>query len=146
MKRNGDEDFGENLNVVDEPDKRRLLERSVFEAPDKSFWKIDEKEPGSSHPGVCWVVDVTQRETVLFKGTSQQPKKSRYLNSYAIIEPNASNGLNALTYLRVDDPFTRGIQRVELLLHNRCRGKLSDDDVKTVEEALNELKGGKHGS
>ena len=127
-------------HVAFEPNKQELLEHSVYEIPDKQFWKIPEKEPGSWHPGACWNVILERSAVVLFKGTSQQPKKSRYLLSYAIVEPNDENGLDDPTYFRVDAPFVRRLRQIELLHHDRRRGKLTAVDVKTIEQALSELR------
>ncbi len=127
-----------------EPDKRQLLEHRVYEALDKGFWRISEKSPGSSHPGFCWHVDLNRRQAVLYKGTSQQPKRSEYLHAYAIIDPSEANGLNSTTYFQVNEPFTRTLNQIELLSHNRCRGKLGLEDVQRIEEALSELKGGQY--
>lgn len=131
---------GSGTHVAHEPNKQELLENSIYEGPDKKFWKIPEKEPGSSHPGACWNVDLDRRAVVLFKGTSQEPKKSRYLPSYAIIDPNDGNGLDAPTYFRVDAPIVRRIRQVEVLHHDRRRGKLTEIDVQTIEQALRELR------
>lgn len=128
------------VHVVCEPDKQKLLEHCVYECPDKRFWRIPEKEPGSWHPGVCWDVDLESRAVALFKGTSRQPKKSRYLLSYAIIDPNEENGLDAPTYFRVDAPIIRRLRQVELLHHDRCKGRLTEVDVQTIDQALDEFR------
>ncbi|MEX1027511.1 MAG: hypothetical protein WD049_05825 [Candidatus Paceibacterota bacterium] len=127
-------------DVVHEPNKKDLFERAVYEVSDRKFWKFPEKEPGSTHPGVCWRVDSDRREAVLYKGTSQQPKKSRYLLAYAVVAPNGENGLDVLTYFKVNDPHVRRLRHVELLEHDRRRGRLSETDAQTIEEALNELR------
>lgn len=125
-----------------EPDKRQLLGHRVYEALDKGFWRISEKLLGSSHPGVCWHVDLNRRQAVLFKGTSQQPLKAKYLYAYAVIDPSELNGLVATTYFRINEPFVKTTNQIELLSHNRCRGKLGLEDVQRIETALSELKGG----
>lgn len=131
---------GSDTHVATEPSKQELLKHSVYECADKNFWKIPENVPGSWHPGACWDVDSERRAVVLFKGTSQEPKKSRYLLSYAIIDPNEENGLDAPTYFRVDEPVFRRIRQVELIHHDRWRGKLTAMDVQTIEQALCNLR------
>lgn len=127
-------------DVAYEPNKKELFERAVYEVADLKLWKIPEKEPGSTHPGVCWRVDVDRRNAVLYKGTSQQPKKSHYLLAYAVIAPNADNGLDVLTYFKVDTPYGLRLRQVELLDHDRRRGRLSENDVQAIERALDELR------
>ncbi|QDV11492.1 hypothetical protein CA51_13560 [Rosistilla oblonga] len=144
MKQSHKDDQYEQTGVQDQPDKARMLLHSIYEAPDKSFWKIPEKEPNSSHPGICWHVDQDTGKAVMFKGTSQQPKKARYLISYAVLAPNESNGLDATTYFRVDEPRLPRVRQLELMHHDRLRGSLAAHDVAEIELALNELKGASH--
>jgi hypothetical protein len=144
MKQSQEDDQYEQTGVQDQPDKARMLLHSIYEASDKSFWKIPEKEPNSSHPGVCWNVDLKTGKAVMFKGTSQQPKKARYLISYAVVDPNESNGLDSTTYFRVDEPRLPRVRQLELMHHDRRRGSLATRDIAEIESALNELKGAGH--
>ena len=141
MKQTHENELHDQPGAEDEPDKVGMLLHSVYEAPDKNFWKIPEKEPDSSHPGVCWQVDLDSGQAVMFKGTSQQPKKAHYLPSYAVVVPNESNGLDRTTYFCVDDPYLRRPRQLELMHHDRRRGSLAPADVAEIESALSELKG-----
>lgn len=144
MKQADEGDQHELTEVPDEPDKIQLLRHSIYEAPDKRFWKIPEKEPGSSHPGVCWAIDSKGGLAVMFKGTSKRPVKARYLLSYAIVEPSPTNGLDSITCFRVDEPHLRRTRQLELMHHDRRRGSLAACDVVAIESTLNELKGTSH--
>lgn len=146
VKQSHQDDHDERTAVQEEPDKAALLQHSIYEALDKGFWKIPEKKQGSSHPGVCWHVDLRGGQAVMFKGTSQQPKKARYLISYAVIQPNESNGLDCTTYFRVDDPYLSRVRQLEVMHHDRLRGSLSNLDVAEIESVLCELKGASNAS
>lgn len=144
MKQTDEGDQHELTEVHDEPDKTQMLRHSIYEALDKGFWKIPEKEPGSSHPGACWEIDLNSSKAVMFKGTSKRPIKARYLMSYAIVEPSSANGLDWTTYFRVDEPHLKRTRQLELMHHDRRRGALAACDVAAIESALNELKGANH--
>lgn len=144
MKHREKDNIAEAAGVADEPDKRELLEHAVYEVSDKSGWKVPEKEPGSWHPGVCWHVDVDRGKAVLYKGTSQQPKRSQYLPGYAILEPSMQNGLGSRTYLSLTEPFLFRLRQIELMHHDRSLGKLTKDDAAKIERVLDELKGTSH--
>ena len=144
MKQIRENDQYELTDVSNPLDKASMLLHSVYEAPDKRFWKIPEKEPNSSHPGVCWQVDLSRGQAVMFKGTSQQPKKARYLISYAVVDPNDSNGLDSTTYFRIDEPRLPRLRQLELMHHDRRRGSLTAGDIAEIESALCELKGAGH--
>jgi hypothetical protein len=126
--------------VDDQIDKATLLRHGVFDAPEKGFLQISEKAPGSSRPGICWSADIVRQEAVMFKGTSQQPKRAKYLASYAIIEPSDQNGLALRTYFNVSEFVLVSTRKLELLNHNRRLGTLSQEDVATVTQALDELR------
>lgn len=144
MRQSDEGDQNRPTEVRDEPDKIQMFSHSIYEALDKGFWKIPEKEPGSSHPGVCWEIDVKSHKAVMFKGTSKRPIKARYLLSYAIVEPSLANGLDSITCFRVDERHLKRTRQLELMHHDRRRGSLADCDVAAIESALNELKGAKH--
>jgi hypothetical protein len=135
-----------NVGVPRVPNKREMFEGTIYQASDKKFWRIPEKEPDGWHPGVCWEVDVDCGKAVLFKGSSQQPKKSRYLISYAVIAPNETNGLDRTTYFHINEPRVHRLRQVELLHHDRKCGSLTDSDVEVIKSALCELKGVIHDS
>ena len=126
-------------NLPAEVDKRELLERGVFDFADANDWKIPEKEPGSRHPGVCWQVDAEGSSAILYKGTSQQPIRAKYLPAYAILEPNKENGLAFRTYFRVTQPHQFRLRKLELLYHDRLIGKLSEDDAAVITRVLRDL-------
>ena len=141
MMQSPDDGPSKNTVMQQEPDKRNMFRGQIYRAPDKKFWRIPEKEPDSWHPGVCWEVAMDCGEAVLFKGSSQQPKRSRYLIGYAVIAPNETNGLDKTTYFHINEPRVHRLRQVELLHHDRKSGSLTDSDVEVIESALCELKG-----
>lgn len=124
-----------------EVDKRDLLELCVLDVSDRKGWKIREKDAGSRHPGVCWQIDNHGFAAVLYKGSSQQPKRSKYLEAFAILEPNPENGLALRTYFDVSAPFLFRLRKVELLYHDALVGKLTDSDAALIATALADLQG-----
>jgi hypothetical protein len=123
-------------HVRPELDPERDLVGVILDVPDH-LWGITTSAP--HHPSACTHYEGVTNRGLLVKGTDAENVRAEFRWRYYFILPDGENNLDLQTAFECAAPRFFKRHRLRILLADRRRGRLSDDDLEGMRQRMNEL-------